>query len=257
MSEISTPLSKRDHAGKLLPGSTPVGAAPIQPGEVTATEGRLWGDPKARAVLQERAPKVIQRACQLIDDDKAPASDRVKAMELILAFGFGRPQVATIVKYEIDLIIKEYGLPPRHQLVDRYGNHLFKTRGQYKPSGDWRYALQRQQFIERMERQERGGQEPTVTTYEVPLRPKTEMLKRLTAEQARVDKMKTEIQAADAELREMREIYKEAETNLLQLRQRYMDMAPDPSPDSPQPETRSEQSPSDVDNTDNSSSSSQ
>jgi hypothetical protein len=175
-----------------------------------------------------------------------PSLARIKAIELILNYAYGTPGIATIVKYEIDIIIKEYGLPPRHKLVDRSGNKLFKSHGQYKPSTDLSSSLKRHQFIERMEeaylRDDDEVQNdassklhPTITTYDPPLKPKSEALKRLTAEQKRVDQMKSQIRQAEHDLKEMKDIYDEANKTLTAMRQAYMNMPPDPPPQQPAP----------------------
>jgi hypothetical protein len=187
--------------------------------------GGPWLPEPQRQAIRDVCSHTINRAVDLIGDKTAPALARIKAMELILNYAYGMPGIATIVKYEVELIIKEYGLPPRHKLVDRHGNRLFKSHGQYKPSADFRSSLKRHQFIERMEQAYLRDDEeveadagsklhPTLTTYEPPLRPKSEALKRLTAEQERVDHMKSEIRQAVHDLQEMKDIYEEANKTL-------------------------------------------
>lgn len=115
---------------------------------------------------------------------------------------------------------------------------MFGWQGGYRPTFNIHSALEREKAIERYQagflREEdevdldaRNKLYPSVTTYVPPLKPKSEALKRLTAEQERVDHMKSEIRQAEHDLPEMKDIYEEASKTLTAMRQAYIDMPPE------------------------------
>jgi hypothetical protein len=147
---------KRDIQGRLMPGNAPTNAAKFQPGEWTGTDGRPWLSDEERQLLRQISPKVINTALDILAMPLTPgtAYAKLSAIDTILSYAYGTPQIATLVRYEVDLIIEAYGLPPRNQLRGKDGHYLFGPQGGFKPSMRYTSAWDRQQAVERIKAQQ-------------------------------------------------------------------------------------------------------
>jgi hypothetical protein len=154
---MSETAVKRNSVGHLLPGQSPIGANHIYKGEPSPGSegrGRLWLSEEERKLIRELCPELIKVAFTLIQSPSVAPEYKIKAIDTILAYAYGTPQIATLVRYEVDLIIEAYGLPSRNQLVGKDGQKLFGNRGGFKPSQRYTSAWDRQEAIKRIKTQQ-------------------------------------------------------------------------------------------------------
>jgi hypothetical protein len=152
-----------------MPGQTPSPGTQFKPGVPTNPNGRGWLPDSQLQAIRDVCSHVVNQAVDLIGDKAAPANARVEAMELVLNYAFGTPQIAMLVRYEVDLIIERLGLPPRGSLFGKDGNRVFSPVGGYKPSFNIRSSLERNRILDKIRVQESGeAPESYVKTYEGP-----------------------------------------------------------------------------------------
>lgn len=127
----SKPVVLRDVQGRLLPGHSP--GVRFREGN-KYSNGRPWPAHEIRKSALEKSPFAIDALVRIIEDDKKHIVFKIQACQILLQFGFGNPDIATLVRYEIDVILARLGLPPRSQLRDQQGQRIFTAKGGFIPS---------------------------------------------------------------------------------------------------------------------------
>jgi hypothetical protein len=116
------------------------------------SDGRIWLSEQERETFRRISPKAINNALDILAMPLTPetAGHKLQAIDLILKYAYGTPQIATLVRYEVGLICEAYNLPSYNQLQDKDGNKLFGRQGGFKPSQTYKSAWDRQEAIKRI-----------------------------------------------------------------------------------------------------------
>ena len=189
--------------------------------------GRIWPRNEAALAAKSHGPDTIDALAQMAGDKSVNAYFRLQAIDTLLSYGFGTPSVASIVRYEVDLILAKLGLPQRSKLRDKEGKPIFGRLGGFKPTvKNVQQIHQQPRDNDQLKQEAIDNLNPLVLAYSPGASLRDELNKLVTKQQISCSQTKADIEAMSTDLRTLHETWLE-ECKILEFMVAHVALQPD------------------------------